>query len=593
MDSTPFDLLTHPDVTALAAWFAPPVLFLRALSLPLSLSLLLTFPDGRFSPRWTRWLLLGYSLLTLVYLLFPDFPTNTIYGATYRRTLELSFAVGMTPFFIGIYAQIRRYRAASLETRNQLKWTVLGMVMMISGVILYFGTYVLADNLIAQETSFSITVLETIRQFIQLVISVVLPIICLMIAIFRYRLWSADPVINRVLVYTAFVGSLSLIYFVSLLLVGLLVNTINFVVSIPVTLFMLVIFSPLRDRIQRTVDQLMFGERGNPGMVLSQLNAQIDINETSERALTTVAEMLVQTLKIPCVMIAMTLNEQERVVTATYGEPSGRFRLLRFPMAFGGQAVGEISLYQDAGDRPFNTTERELVETVARQTALAVHTMQLNSALHKSCQTIVSAREEERRRLRRDLHDGLGPTLAAHTLKIGKARALVMEQPQIASAIMSDLERDLAASLGEIRRMVEALRPAALDQLGLASALRQFMYDFTDMTSADNATRFQLHMPEALPPLPAAVEVAVYRIVTEAVTNVMRHARAAHASVSITVHDALDIAICDDGIGLPQTIHYGIGLRSMRERAEEVGGSLELLAAVPTGTIINARLPIT
>jgi signal transduction histidine kinase len=459
-DSTPFDILTQPEITPLYVYFRMPILIIRAAALLLALALLFTFPDGRFAPRWSRWLVLGYSFLTLLYLLIPELPTNTIYGATWRQTSELSFIVATIPFFIGMYAQVRRYRAATPETRNQLKWTVLGMVIMVIGVMLYYGVYAFFSAPATEDDPYLIVTLEAIRQFIQLVLAVILPVMCFMIAIFRYQLWSADSIINRMLVYTAFIGIISFIYFVSIVVVGLFVSTLNFAVSVPVTLFIVIIFQPLREQIQRTVDHLMFGDRANPYTLLTQMDTEVILTETTDRALAAIAEMLAQTLKVPCVSITMHYTELERSLTAMYGKDPEKLTPSHFPMTQGLTLIGEVILYQDAGDRLFSATERQLIEMVTRQTALIMNTIQLNTALQRSRQNIVIAREEERRRLRRDLHDGLGPTLAAHSLKVGKARTLIPQHPQTASEILSTLETDLAASLGEIRRLVEALPPA-------------------------------------------------------------------------------------------------------------------------------------
>lgn len=591
-DSTFFDALTKAELTPLYVYFRAPILILRAAALPLALSLLFTFPDGRFSPRWTRWLLLGYSGLTVLYLLIPDLPTNTIYGATWRRTPLLSFAVAIIPFLIGIYAQIRRYRRAATDIRNQIKWTMLGTITMVVGVMIFYGIYAFLPPYQPFE-GMSILVLEAVRQFVQLVLAVILPILCLMIAIFRYRLWSADPIINRLLVYTSFIGMISLLYFVGILVVSMFVSFIDFAVSIPVTIFILLIFQPLRERVQRTVDHLMFGDRGNPLAVLSQMDTQITLTETTDRALFAIAGMLAQTLKVPCVLVTMLYDEQERSVTASYGQASGRLRVSRFPMTYGERNVGEIALYQDAGDRAFTPTERQLIEMVTRQTGLIVNTIQLNSALQLSRQNIISAREEERRRLRRDLHDGLGPRLAAHMLKVGKARALIPQQPTTASDILSSVETDLTDSLGEIRHLVESLRPPILDQLGLVGSIREFMSPLLHHPHGDAETRFSLTVESEVPELPAAVEVAAYRIITEAVTNVLRHANASACQVVISANGELLLRISDDGIGLPVSIRQGVGLNSMRERAAEVGGYTNFSALFPTGTQVEVRLPLS
>jgi signal transduction histidine kinase len=203
----------------------------------------------------------------------------------------------------------------------------------------------------------------------------------------------------------------------------------------------------------------------------------------------------------------------------------------------------------------------------------------------------VTAREEERRRLRRDLHDGLGPALAAHTLKVGSARALFKTDPAAADALLAELERDTEAALTDIRRLVYDLRPPALDELGLVGAIRENILQYR---TADGL-RVAVDAPDAMPPLPAAVEVAAYRIAQEALTNVVRHARAQRCVIILTRDDArpgLILEIRDDGIGLPTERRAGVGLTSMRERAQELGGTCVIESRAEGGTRVFARLPL-
>jgi len=595
-DNTLIDTLTKPENTPLAPILAPPILTMRAAALVFALLLLFTFPDGIFTPRWTRWVALAFAVLSAGYLLIPDLPTNTVYGATWRRTPELSFVVNSTPFVIGLYAQGYRYRHAPLEQRNQLKWTALGMVTMVLGVMAYYGVYVLIDPLLGdlsppdrQVLAFTINLLRNLLQF---TLAIVLPVICLMIAIFRHRLWSADPVINRVLVYTALTGIITLIYVISVTLVGAVFSTTSFLISIPITILILLIFNPLRDAIRSLVDRLMFGERGNPSAVIAQLGEQVQMSAATEAALPAISETLAKTLRVSYVAIAL-FNEQSIQDSATYGQMGGSRRLIRFPITYDGARIGEIIVGQDWGDRVLRDDERQLVENVARQTGIVAHAIQLNQALQESRQQIVTAREEERRRLRRDLHDGLGPTLAAHTLKVGKARTLITDQPQTAALILTDLESNLANSLAEIRRLVYDLRPPILDQLGFIGAIHEYIQLLEQGNHEGTMPAFRLTITDkTLPPLTAAVEVAAYRITTEAITNVVKHAHAAHCMVAVELEDALQITVLDDGVGRPPDLRSGVGLNAMKERAQEVGGLLLIDDAPFGGTRVTARLPL-
>ncbi len=586
-------MLTLPEYTPLASFFRLPILIMRAAALPLALALLFTFPDGRFSPAWSRWLVAGYSLLTLIYLLFPTFPTNTIYGPTWRATIELSLITSSAPFIIGIYAQFRRYRQTAPARRNQIKWTALGMAIMVVGIMLYYGVYALLQaqthsTPITTAELITATTLEALRQFIQLVLAVILPSLCFMIAIFRYRLWTADTVINRVLVYTTFLGILSLTYVVAILLIGMIFNTINFFASIPVTLGIVLIFQPLRTRIQATVNHLMFGERDNPYAVLSKVSTEVQ-DSTTHTALPNIGETLAHALNLSYVAIFIDGKPQTSLVIGNYRES---MRLSRFPMVYVNVVLGEIVVGQDWGDRLIRAEEQHLIENIARQTGIVVHAMQLNSALQQSRQQIITAREEERRRLRRDLHDGLGPTLASHSLKVGKARALLTHQPDMAARVLHDLEADLNVSLADLRRLVYDLRPPVLDQLGLIGALHTFIESLEGADTSRDAIRFEMCFPDKITVLSAAVEVAAYRIVTEAVTNVVRHADASQCRVMLEIDGWLTLIVSDNGSGLPHEMQLGVGLQAIRERAEELGGSMQMDAVVPHGVCMTARLPV-
>jgi len=257
---------------------------------------------------------------------------------------------------------------------------------------------------------------------------------------------------------------------------------------------------------------------------------------------------------------------------------------MKLPLIYNQEIVGQMVIGQAVDDRALDKNERQLLENIARQTGVATHAVQLSIALQQSRQHIITAREEERRRLRRDLHDGLGPALAAHTIKIGVARALIESSPQMAFDILTELETGLANSLIDIRRLVYNLRPPALDQFGLVGALRDFIQQ------CNGTTLFTLEVPDQLPPLSAAIEVATYRIVQEAVNNVIRHAHALHCTVKLQLNGSLVVTVSDDGVGLPSRVKYGVGLNSIRERSEELSGQFSIYAKSGGGTQMQVLL---
>ncbi len=207
-------------------------------------------------------------------------------------------------------------------------------------------------------------------------------------------------------------------------------------------------------------------------------------------------------------------------------------------------------------------------------------------ALQRSRERILAAAEEERRRLRHDLHDGLGPTLASLAMALDTARLTLDSRPERVGPLLSDLRQRLAAAVGDIRELVAGLRPPALDDLGLAGAVGG-LADGTD------GIMVEVKINGELTGLPAAVEVAAYRIVQEALNNVRRHSLAASALVRLSRGtEALHLVVADPGTGLPPHGRDGTGLAAMRERAAEVGGVCTIGPRPGGGTAVVARLPL-
>jgi signal transduction histidine kinase len=239
---------------------------------------------------------------------------------------------------------------------------------------------------------------------------------------------------------------------------------------------------------------------------------------------------------------------------------------------------------------------------------VAVHAVRLTADLQRSRERLVTAREEERRRLRRDLHDGLGPTLGALTLGLDTTRlALAQDDPKAVDELLVELKSHTQDAVSDVRRLVYGLRPPALDDLGLVPAIRQQAANRGILADAfpngqgpswENSKSglvFRVQAPDDLPPLPAAVEVACYRIAQEAMGNAARHSGAGSCLVSISVDVAsgmLELEVADDGTGISEERKAGVGMSSMRERTEELGGTLTVEAQPEGGTRVLATLPL-
>lgn len=481
-------------------------------------------------------------------------------------------AVFLSLTLIALVWQYRRNTTGA--SRRQIRWVVLaGLLCGGGGLLLYILPGVLGLQGVGPNTA-GLMVLA-------------FPI-AISIAILRDNLFDIDTLINRTLVYGTLTLSTILLY---TLIVGYLGNLLQVrqttLLAFLATGVIAVIFQPLRERLQRLVNRWMYGERDDPYAVLARMSQRIEGVVAPERVLPTIVETIAQALKLP--YVAIWWREQEKLVEAiSYGlKPSGGEEK-RYQLVFQGESIGELVLASRSSDEPFTTAEDRLLGDLARQAGAAVHNVRLTSDLIQARQRLVTAREEERRRIRRDLHDGLGPQLASLTLQIDAARNVLASNPQQADAKLERLKEQTKNALAEIRRIAYDLRPPALDELGLLSALREAITAYEA-----SGVRIAFHSPQELPPLPAAVEVAVYRIVTEALTNVVRHARATNCVVRLGLKNGLEMEILDDGGGFRSEARAGVGLNSMRERAIELGGQCTIESQPAGGTRVYARLPLT
>ncbi len=568
-------------------WQAPspitvPAEAFQTFSIASFLITLYMMPNGRFVPPWTRVATLLWAALTIVWFLFPDVPLNQNYGDTWDKTPELSAL--STVFFIGsgVIAQVQRYRRSMDHIeRQQIKWVVVGFV------VAYVGG-------IVRHMPPSIVDYGGVGAIILMAFVVVLASawpVCLAVAILRYRLWDIDILINRALVYSSLTAIIAGIY---VLIVGSLSAMFqttaqtggNLLISLFATGLVAVLFQPIRDRLQRGVNRLMFGERDDPYGVLARLGQRLEASGAPDTVLSGIVETITQALKLPYAAIEYDLDGLTRT-GAISGKPARES--IRLPLVYQSETVGQLVVAPRTPGEKFSPPDQSLLENIARQAGAAVYTVRLHADLQRSRQRLVTAREEERRRLRRDLHDGLGPTLAAHTLKIGSARALYEHDPATANQLLAELESDLAHALADIRRLVYNLRPPALDQLGLVGAIR----DCAAQYHHANNVQISVDAPEELPPLPAAVEVAAYRIVQEALTNVVKHAQARTCRIQLSLNGGLQVTVTDDGVGLPKAYRAGVGLASMQERAAELGGRCTIEPALGRGTQVYVCLPVS
>ncbi|HEU0294906.1 MAG TPA: histidine kinase [Anaerolineales bacterium] len=536
------------------------------------------FPNGRFVPGWTR-----YPALLLL-LLVPV--TIRTFSVDWPLTVTLFTWSYAALWGVGIYAQIYRYRrVASPLERQQTKWVVFGVVLTFIILAVLQIPYIAATSIPAGVTHPWWQPLTGLGWFLTLMI---LPL-SLALAVMRYRLWDIDILINRSLVYGALIVSVIGLYMIVVGVAGALFQAVgNTLLAILATGLIAVLFQPLRQRLQRGINHLMYGERDDPYVVLSRLGQRLEAAYAPESVLPTIVETVAQTLKLPYVGIALN-QDGDFKIAAEFGR--SKSEPISLPLIYQGEPVGELILAPRAPGEPFTSSERQLLDDLARQAGVAAHAIRLTTDLQRSRERLVAAREEERRRLRRDLHDGLGPQLAGVALKLETLRNRLTDDP-LAASLLADLAKRTQDATADIRHLVYELRPPTLDELGLVMALREGAAQYNQQGA--NGLNITFEAPESLPPLPAAVEVAVYRITQEALTNVIRHAEARACFVRLSLDKSaglLCLEVQDDGRGLLTKRRTGVGLNSMRERAEELGGTFTITPVPNGGTHLSARLP--
>ncbi len=483
-------------------------------------------PDGRFVPAWTRWLTIASVVWYLPGVIAPHSILDTGSWSSLSPTVSQ-----LVILVTGLGAQVYRYRRVSDATqRQQTKWVVYGIALTLTTLFAVIALSV-AFPALDRPGSLASLGLRVIVTAALLIASLSLPI-----AILRYRLFDIDILINRTLVYGALTASVVGAYVVVVVALGALLHARgNPVIALVGTTFVAVFFQPLRERLQRGVNRLMYGERDDPYAVLSRLGQRLEETIAPDAVLATIVQTIREALKLPYAAIA--LKEEEALVMAASAGPLSE-PALRLPLVYQHEVVGELSVAARSRSEAFTPMDRRLLEDLARQAGVAAHAVRLTADLRRSRERLVNAREEERRRLRRDLHDGLGPQLGAQMLKVGAARHLIVADPTAAAALLDGLETDLQASLADIRRLVYDLRPPTLDELGLVGAIQEgavpYRIPHRGPHGGTSGLEITINTPERLPALPAAIEVAAYRIVQEALTNVARHANADACTIAIT-----------------------------------------------------------
>ncbi|MFJ2029161.1 histidine kinase [Streptosporangium sp. NPDC087985] len=538
----------------------------------LAIMLPLYSPDGRLpSRRWRPIVVVAALAMVVEAVRLVVRPTPPVESYPLPRIIPNPLAVeALGPYNTAIYGALSylinilvvlslislalRARRADPTTRRQIAWPMsafaLYIVFLLAGESWWLPATI-ATGLIPVAIAFSVL---------------------------RYRLYGIDTVISRAFVAAGLISAVSAVYFGVGAIAGLVVSGYDRIGGLAAALFAGAVFHPLRRLLRRWVDRLMYGTYGDPRALAARLAREVGETEPAN-ALAAVAAAIRDGLSVTGVAVEVDGPGARRVEVGLLG-PAPR----TVPLVWHGEPCGRL-LLGSPGPRRFAAAYNDrLITAVTPYVADVAHAVRMTADLQHSRERILTAREEERRRLRRDLHDGLGHALTDMAMSINMARVSLRSAPASADRLLTELRSGMDAVGQEIKELVYGLRPPTLDELGLAGAVRAL--------AVEGEPQVAVETEGDLSDLPAATEVAAYRIAQEGLTNIRKHARARSAVVSLRRGDSLVVRVQDDGNGLPSGPRSGVGLLSMRERAAELGGTCVIGKAPGGGTLVEAVLPI-
>jgi signal transduction histidine kinase len=471
-------------------------------------------------------------------------------------------------FLVSVATVVVRYRRSRGLDRTRMRWLVWAVVAM---------TFLVALGVVIDGPG--------VRDVFTFAISV-LPAVAMTVGILRPEVVVVEDLLSGTLVYgllsSALVG-LDLVVLAGI--TAVLGDAVDRQQTVLVALLLTaLLYSPLRARLALVVRRFVLGTRAERYDAVAGLASSLESTDDGAEQLAAVAQAVAQAFRVRFVAVEVDRSGGEQLV-ATYGERPDHVRTL--PIRYRDEVVGQLVLPAHGLRSRLTGRDEQLLGDLVRQAATAARTSRLAEQLQDSRERIVVAREEERRRIRRDLHDGLGPSLSGAVFQLESARLLVGRDPDAAASQLESTRTYLQEVIADVRRLVHDLRPPALDDRGLVAALCQN----AERLSGDGLS--VTVEAEPLGDLPAAAEVAAYRIAGEAVTNVVRHAAASRCVVTLRrAPDLLVLEVRDDGQGIPTELEAGVGLLSMRERAAELGGRTEVHCPADGGTVVRAELPL-
>ncbi|MEU4725920.1 sensor histidine kinase [Nonomuraea dietziae] len=478
----------------------------------------------------------------------------------WESALQVAYASILVSMLVPFAVAVRRYRAADPEGRAQIKWLMWAALVDMAVLLLPLRVPPQVPSVLMG-------------------LAIALTSAAVVVAVAKYRLYDVDRLLSATVAYGVLAVLVVAVDVAVFTAAGSVLGERDS--ALAAIGIVAVLYAPLRGWLWRGARRLVRGGGHDPYAAVSTLAERLELATDPGEQLLAVASTLSEAFRLAYVRVEIERPNGERSVVER-GTPRGPS--VSLPVAYRGEVVGRLVLCRaDLSER-----DQRLLGDLVRQAAAAARATELSADLQRIRARLVLAREEERRRLRRDLHDGFGPSLGALRLRIEAARNLAATAPAQADRLLEQTAADVGDVLADVRRLVHDLRPPALDELGILRAIEQQAGRFRSA-----ALDIRVSGDGPLDALPAAVEVAAYRIVSEALANVVKHAGAARCDITLSVRDRrLEVAVRDDGGGIDPDVPAGVGMLSLRERAAELGGDCQVSCPPGAGTLIAARLPI-
>jgi signal transduction histidine kinase len=547
-----------PFGTAAMSLGAP--LWIPAVAIPVTL-MLVRYPTGTIHGGWARRfdrvVMFGFLLLYVGYATSPTSVTDVVRGhlppwhvpVPVADGFAMCGAVLMLTGLVGIVVDAIR-RAIRSDQRERMALILVTLATVLAVVTIFFGP---------AEWMGSVA-------FVGILVAVA-------VGVLRYQALGIEVVVRRTLIYATLTGLVLLVF------VGLVTGFARLLPSGPTpqlvaAAVIAVGLAPARDRIQGLIDRMLYGERSEPWSALRRLGSP---GAGTNALVPDVLAALAGGLHVA----GARLEAPDGSSLAAWGVCPDDAQAV--PLELAGEAVGVLRLGPRRGETRLGPADLRLLEGVAPLVAAVIQSGRLTDDLRAERTRVLEATHSERGRLRQDLHDGLGPSLTGIGLGLEALQSRVTSDEDL----VARLRVEVSAALEEIRRIIDDLRPTALDDHGLVGALQRRV----DQVSGHAGLEVSLDSPDTLPDVPPQVELAAFRIADEALTNVVRHANARHCTVRLSADGEFHLAIADDGRGVGAGRQGGVGLASMRDRAERLGGHFTLTSLTP-GTEVRVELPL-